>query len=84
MISGAQTATVRYELIAIGSGPAGVHAAVEAAQLGKRSAVVERQSVLGEVCTNAATDHSRRYGRQRPSWFEWQKVGMTARTVSRI
>jgi NAD(P) transhydrogenase len=44
-----------YDLIAIGSGPAGQRAAVQAAKLGKRAAVIERADVLGGVSTNAGT-----------------------------
>ena len=36
--------TTTYDLVAIGSGPAGQRAAVQAAKLGKRAAVVERRS----------------------------------------
>ena len=36
-----------YDLIAIGSGPAGRRAAIEAARLGKRAAIVEREGALG-------------------------------------
>ena len=44
-----------YDLIAIGSGPAGQRAAVQAAKLGKRAAVVERADVLGGASTNSGT-----------------------------
>ena len=44
-----------YDLIAIGSGPAGQRAAVQAAKLGKRVAVVERADVLGGASTNSGT-----------------------------
>jgi NAD(P) transhydrogenase len=44
-----------YDLIAIGSGPAGQGAAVKAAKLGRRAAVVERQDVLGGASTNTGT-----------------------------
>jgi NAD(P) transhydrogenase len=45
----------RYDLIIIGSGPAGHHAAIQAAKLGHRVAVVERQQTLGGVCINTGT-----------------------------
>jgi NAD(P) transhydrogenase len=48
------TAVATYDLIAIGSGPAGRCAAVEAAKLGKRAAVVEREAI-GGVSTNVGT-----------------------------
>ena len=44
-----------YDLIAIGSGPAGQRAAVQAAKLGKRAAVVEREAALGGTSTNRGT-----------------------------
>ena len=44
-----------YDLIAIGSGPAGQRAAVQAAKLGKRAAVIERSGALGGVSTNTGT-----------------------------
>ena len=47
--------TETYDLIAIGSGPAGQRAALEAARLGKRAALVERDDVLGGVSTNRGT-----------------------------
>ncbi|MDZ7800110.1 MAG: dihydrolipoyl dehydrogenase [Trueperaceae bacterium] len=40
-----------YELIIIGSGPGGYHAAIRAGQLGLRTAVVEKDA-LGGVCLN--------------------------------
>jgi NAD(P) transhydrogenase len=48
-------AITAYDLIAIGSGPAGQHAAIQAAKLGKRVAVVERESALGGLSTNFGT-----------------------------
>ncbi|NJK92912.1 MAG: dihydrolipoyl dehydrogenase [Blastochloris sp.] len=41
-----------YQLIIIGSGPAGYVAAVRAAQLGLKVAVVEKAKVLGGTCLN--------------------------------
>jgi NAD(P) transhydrogenase len=53
---GAMIRTTRdYDLIAIGSGPAGQRAAVQAAKLGKRAAVIERANVLGGASTNTGT-----------------------------
>ena len=40
-----------YEIIVIGSGPGGYHAAIRAAQMGKKTACVEREYV-GGVCLN--------------------------------
>jgi NAD(P) transhydrogenase len=48
-------ASFDYELLVIGSGPAGQRAAIQAAKLGKKTAVVERRTVLGGVCINTGT-----------------------------
>ena len=44
-----------YDLLVIGSGPAGQRAAIQAAKLNKRVAVVERKALLGGVCINTGT-----------------------------
>src|ERR1700744_14972 len=44
-----------YDLIVIGSGPAGQRAAIQASKAGKRVALVERREVLGGVCINTGT-----------------------------
>ncbi|HXI02072.1 MAG TPA: Si-specific NAD(P)(+) transhydrogenase [Candidatus Saccharimonadales bacterium] len=44
-----------YDLVVIGSGPAGQRAAVQAAKLGRSAAVIERREVLGGVCVNSGT-----------------------------
>ena len=44
-----------YDLLVIGSGPAGQRAAIQAAKLNKRVAVVERKTILGGVCINTGT-----------------------------
>jgi NAD(P) transhydrogenase len=44
-----------YDLIVIGSGPAGQRAAIQAAKLGRRVAVVEMRNVVGGVCINTGT-----------------------------
>src|ERR1700760_4600149 len=44
-----------YELLVIGSGPGGQKAAIAAAKLGRRVAVVERPDMLGGVCVNTGT-----------------------------
>jgi NAD(P) transhydrogenase len=45
----------RYDLIVIGSGPAGQRAAVQAAKLGRSVAVIERRREVGGVCINTGT-----------------------------
>ena len=44
-----------YDLMVIGSGPAGQRAAIQAAKLNKRVAVAERKGVVGGVCINLGT-----------------------------
>jgi NAD(P) transhydrogenase len=43
-------ASFEYDLVVIGSGPAGQRAAIQAAKRGKKTALVERRAVLGGVC----------------------------------
>jgi NAD(P) transhydrogenase len=50
-----------YDLICIGSGPAGQRAAVQAAKLGKRVAVIERQRWVGGVCVDYGTIPSKTF-----------------------
>lgn len=45
----------RYDLLVIGSGPSGQRAAVQAAKLGRRSAVIEQRSVVGGVTAHTGT-----------------------------
>jgi NAD(P) transhydrogenase len=47
--------TYDFDLVAIGSGPAGQRAAVQAAKLGKRVAVIEKRRCLGGVCVDTGT-----------------------------
>ncbi len=44
-----------YDLLVIGSGPAGHRAAIQAAKLGKRVAVIEKREVVGGACINTGT-----------------------------
>ena len=45
----------QYDMLVIGTGPAGQKAAVQAAKLGKRVGIIERKEVVGGVCTNTGT-----------------------------
>ena len=45
-------ATDRFDLVVIGSGPGGYTAAIRAAQLGMRTACVEKYETLGGTCLN--------------------------------
>ena len=44
-----------YDLIVIGSGPAGQRAAIQGAKSGKRVALAERREVVGGACINTGT-----------------------------
>src|SRR6201994_5058321 len=46
---------ITYDLLIIGSGPAGQRAAIYANKLGKRAAVVERMRTIGGVSVNTGT-----------------------------
>lgn len=57
-----------YDLVVIGSGPGGYVAAIRAAQLGKKTALIEKYNTLGGTCLNvgcipskALLDSSHRY-----------------------
>jgi NAD(P) transhydrogenase len=45
----------QYDLVVIGSGPAGQRAAIQGAKSGKSVALVERREVIGGVCINTGT-----------------------------
>jgi NAD(P) transhydrogenase len=45
----------QYDLLVIGSGPAGQKGAICAAKLGRKVAIVERQRTMGGVCVNTGT-----------------------------
>jgi NAD(P) transhydrogenase len=44
-----------FDLIVLGSGPAGQRAAIQAAKLGKSAAIIEKGRAVGGVCTNTGT-----------------------------
>src|SRR5215472_1269540 len=45
----------RYDLIVIGSGPAGQRAAIQASKAGKHVVVIEKREVVGGACINTGT-----------------------------
>jgi NAD(P) transhydrogenase len=49
------TSQYDYDLLVIGSGPAGHRAAIQGAKLDKRVAVIEKRTVVGGVCINTGT-----------------------------
>jgi NAD(P) transhydrogenase len=44
-----------YDMVVLGSGPAGQKAAIQAAKVGAKVAVVERRETVGGVCANTGT-----------------------------
>jgi NAD(P) transhydrogenase len=50
-----------YDLVCVGSGPAGQRAAVQAAKLGKRVAVIEKQRCVGGACIETGTIPSKTF-----------------------
>ena len=46
---------IQYDLVVIGSGPAGQKGAIAAAKLGKRVAMVDRNGMVGGVCIHGGT-----------------------------
>src|ERR1700761_4164571 len=45
----------QYDLVVIGSGPAGQRAAIQGAKSGKKVALIEKREVIGGVCINTGT-----------------------------
>ncbi|RIL11845.1 MAG: Si-specific NAD(P)(+) transhydrogenase [Proteobacteria bacterium] len=50
-----------YDLIVIGCGPAGQRAAVQAAKIRKRVAIIDKREVVGGVCVNTGTIPSKSF-----------------------
>ena len=50
-----EPAMLRYDVVVIGSGPAGENGALQAAALGKKVALVEKEAVPGGACANTGT-----------------------------
>src|SRR2546427_10157889 len=76
-----------FDMIVIGSGPAGQRAAVQAAKCGKRVAMVERRDVVGGVCINTGTIPSKtmREAVMHLSGFNYQNIyGVNYRVKEKI
>lgn len=50
-----------YDLLVIGSGPAGQRAAVQAAKIRKKVAIIDKREVVGGVCLNTGTIPSKSF-----------------------
>jgi len=76
-----------FDLIVIGSGPAGQRAAIQAAKSGKRVAVVEKADCVGGVCINTGTIPSKtmREAVLHLSGYQYQNVyGVNYRVKEKI
>jgi NAD(P) transhydrogenase len=76
-----------YDLIVIGSGPAGQRAAIYASKLGKKVAVVEMREVVGGACINTGTIPSKtmREAVLHLSGYNYKSIyGMNYRVKERI
>ncbi|MCZ6802247.1 MAG: FAD-dependent oxidoreductase, partial [Nitrospirae bacterium] len=50
-----------FDLVCIGSGPAGQRAAVQASKLGKRVAIIEKRRIVGGMCLESGTIPSKTF-----------------------
>ena len=76
-----------YDLLVIGSGPAGQRAAIQAAKFGKRVVLVEKMEVVGGVAINTGTIPSKtmREAVLHLSGFYWQSIyGVNYRVKEQI
>jgi NAD(P) transhydrogenase len=76
-----------YDLLVIGSGPAGQRAAIQGAKLGKRVALIERREVVGGACINTGTIPSKtmREAVMHLSGYRYQGIyGMNYRVKEKI
>jgi NAD(P) transhydrogenase len=76
-----------YDFIVIGSGPAGQHAAIQAAKCKRKVAVIERSEVVGGACVNTGTIPSKtmREAVMHLSGFQFQGIyGVNYRVKDKI
>jgi NAD(P) transhydrogenase len=76
-----------YDLIVIGSGPAGQRAAIQGAKLGRRVALVEKREAVGGACINTGTipSKSMREAVMHLSGYQYHGVyGMSYRVKEKI
>jgi NAD(P) transhydrogenase len=77
----------KYDLLVIGSGPAGQRAAIKGAKLGKRVAIVEKREVVGGASVNTGTipSKSMREAVMHLSGYQYQGIyGMSYRVKEKI
>lgn len=76
-----------FDLIVIGSGPAGQRAAIQGAKFGKRVALIEKREVVGGACINTGTipSKSMREAVMHLSGYQYQSIyGMNYRVKEKI
>src|ERR1700750_1728252 len=76
-----------YDIIVIGSGPAGQRAAIQGAKSGRRVAVIEKREALGGACINTGTIPSKtmREAVLHLSGYQYQSIyGMNYRLKEKI
>jgi NAD(P) transhydrogenase len=76
-----------YDLIVIGSGPAGQRAAIQGAKLGKNVAIIEKREVVGGACINTGTIPSKtmREAVLHLSGYQYQSIyGINYRVKEKI
>ncbi len=77
----------KYDLIVIGTGPAGQRAAIQGAKLGKHVAVIEKREVVGGACVNTGTIPSKtmREAVMHLSGYQYHNIyGMNYRVKEKI
>src|SRR6516164_8325751 len=77
----------RYDLVVIGSGPAGQRAAIQGAKAHKRVVVIEKREVVGGACINTGTIPSKtlREAVLHLSGYNYQSLyGVTYRVKDKI
>ena len=70
-----------FDLVVIGSGPAGQRAAIQAAKLGRRVLVIERTTVVGGICINTGTIPSKTLREAVMHLSGYRERGITDRAV---
>src|SRR6201996_9850332 len=77
----------QFDLLVIGSGPAGQRAAIQGAKSGKRVGLVEQREVLGGACINTGTIPSKtmREAVLHLSGYQYQSIyGINYRVKEKI
>src|SRR5579883_2204282 len=75
----------KFDLIVIGSGPAGEKGAAQAAYFGKKVALIEKLSVLGGACVNTGTLPSKTFRETALflAGFHQRELGLISLAVQR-